>query len=93
VTVVITGTGEGAPSDAVTAKTVADRIAKKVPTSGKLVAAASPQGLFLNQHTVATDKVSEDDILNAVESMPAPDGRPLMAQVFPALAVSFERYC
>ncbi|MEA2476412.1 MAG: hypothetical protein QOC87_611 [Actinomycetota bacterium] len=93
VTVVITGTGEGAPSDAVTAKTVADRIAKKVPTSGKLVAAASPQGLFLNQHTVATDKVSEDDILNAVESMPAPDGRPLMDQVFPALAVSFERYC
>jgi hypothetical protein len=93
VAVVIAGTGAAASPGAVEAQAIADRVAKKVPTSGKLIAAASPQGLFLNQHTIAIDKVSEDDILNAVAEMKAPDGRPLMDQVFPALAVSFERYC
>ncbi|MFN2593603.1 MAG: hypothetical protein ABR579_01790, partial [Actinomycetota bacterium] len=68
-------------------------IEDKVPTGDPLISSADPQGLFLNQHTVAEEHVSEDEILKAFENIKGPDGKALMEQVFPALAVSFERYC
>ncbi len=91
--VVMTATGASAAPGSLPAHKVAARVQRSVATSGPLIAAADPQGLFLNQHTVAQEKVSEDAVLKALENMDGPAGKPLMDQVFPALAVSFERYC
>jgi hypothetical protein len=61
---------------------------------GSLVAAPVPGGLFLDQEELAARQVSEDELLRALNAMPAPDGRrSLFADVFPAIAVAFGRYC
>lgn len=57
-----------------------------------LVEATVPGGLFLDQEALAERQVSEDDVLRAVAEAKGAYG-PLFADVFPAIAVSFGRYC
>lgn len=52
-----------------------------------LVEAVAPGGLFLDQKELARDKVSEDEVLRSLAGLDD------FADVFPAIAVAFGRYC
>jgi hypothetical protein len=58
-----------------------------------LVEEVVPGGLFLDQKVLAERQVSEDEVLRAMADVRAPDGAQLFADVFPAIAVAFGRYC
>lgn len=60
----------------------------------EVVEADVPGGLFLDQSTLADEQIPEDAVLRAVADTQAPvGGTRLFADVFPAIAVVFERYC
>ncbi|MGH2776208.1 MAG: hypothetical protein ACRDJT_12360 [Actinomycetota bacterium] len=54
--------------------------------------AAVPGGLFLDQGALAKLELSEDLVIEELERLRRPDGD-LFADVFPAIAVTFARYC
>lgn len=93
VAVVIAGTGQGRAGGETLQSSVVRQIERSVPAPDRVVAHATPGGLFLDQSVIARDKVSEDDILKGFEDAHLHGRGPVMDQVFPALAVSFERYC
>ena len=93
--VVVTATGSLAtPSGAVVpAARVEKEVEHAVPGPDSVVEAAAPGGLYLDQKTLADDKITDDAIIEALEGAQSQAGGPLMDQVFPAIAVSFSRYC
>ena len=66
-----------------------------IPGNGgaALVERAVPGGFFLDQRELARRKVSEDVVLRALTRMQDASGERLFADVFPAIAVAFGRYC
>lgn len=93
-TVVVTATGSlGAGADAVPAKMVASEVEAAIRGRKPVVAAAAPGGLYLDQKTLAAEKIPDDEIISALERAQSEGGERLMDQVFPAIAVSFSRYC
>lgn len=58
-----------------------------------VIAATAPGGLFLDQEVVAEDEISDDEITEALSQVADDQGRKVFADVFPAIAVSFGRYC
>jgi hypothetical protein len=95
VAIAVTGTGSAGregPAD-VTAADVAVAIEETVPSEKDVVVATTPGGVFLDQETLADEKISEDVVLSAMRSMKVGSARRLFADAFPAIAVSFERYC
>jgi hypothetical protein len=59
-----------------------------------LIAAPVAGGVFLDQEELADRQVSEDEVLRALARMEDPSGKGvLFADVFPAIAVAFGRYC
>lgn len=94
-TLVVAGSGsipEPDP-DNIAADKLVRRLEKAVRGSDPAVAAAAPGGIYLDEETLVKGKVSEDDVLNAFVDLEGTDGKPLMADAFPAIAVSFARYC
>lgn len=57
-----------------------------------VVEAAVPGGLFVDQKMLAELELSEDVVIDEIARLTGPGGR-LFADVFPAIAVSFARYC
>ena len=88
---VFTATGATGAEDAVSAGTIAATIPGD--DVGSLVEATVPGGLFLDQKALAERQVSEDEVLRSLTRVRADDGTPLFADVFPAIAVAFQRYC
>jgi hypothetical protein len=72
---------------------IARLIERAVPGPAPVVAAVGPGGIFLNEKTLIDEEITEDDVLKPFGDLTGPDGRPLMADTFTAIAVSFERYC
>ncbi|HEY7876039.1 MAG TPA: hypothetical protein VIG64_13060, partial [Actinomycetota bacterium] len=92
--IVMTATGsQAAPGNAVAASDVVSQVEDAIPGRASVVQAAAPGGLYLDQAALAREKISDDAIIAALEDVRSDDGRRLMDQVFPALAVSFARYC
>ena len=60
---------------------------------GALVEQVVPGGFFVDQEELARRRVSEDVILRGLTEMRDASGDPVFADVFPAIAVSFGRYC
>jgi hypothetical protein len=58
-----------------------------------VVEATTPGGLFLDQDVLASSGLSEDPVIEHLRELRAPDGGPLLADVFPQVAVTFARYC
>ena len=54
--------------------------------------AAVPGGLYLDQRALTKLELAEDVVLRELERLRGPDG-PLFEEVFPAITVSFARYC
>jgi hypothetical protein len=92
VAVVVTATGDagGVGSEAVRATTVTKRIEKEV--GAPVIEAFASSGLFLDQDVLAEEEVPEDEVVNALLGLQS-GGRRLLADAFPAIAVSFARYC
>jgi len=58
----------------------------------RVAEAAVPGGLFLDQSALAELELSEDVVIKELEGLRGPGGY-LFDDVFPAIAVSFARYC
>jgi hypothetical protein len=93
--IVVTATGSLSTGKAgvVSAEDVTKEVETAIPGSDRVVQAAAPGGLYLDQKTLAKDKITDDAIIEALEGAQSESGRPLMDQVFPAIAISFSRYC
>jgi hypothetical protein len=91
VLVMVTATGSDAPSTAVPAEDVEAGVERRVGRD--LVEAAVPGGLFLDQDALAAAGLSEDPVLAALRGLRTPQGRPLITDAFPQVAVTFSRYC
>ena len=91
----VTATGSLAPptDNVVPASDVKEEVEEAIAASAQVVEAAAPGGLYLDQETLAEEKISDDSIIAALEGAEADAGGKLMDQVFPAIAVSFARYC
>jgi hypothetical protein len=91
VMVVVTATGSGAGPEAVPASEVESDVEGEVGRD--VVEATTPGGLFLDQDVLASSGLSEDPVIEHLRELQAPDGGPLLADVFPQVAVTFARYC
>jgi hypothetical protein len=87
---VFTATGAAGDDGAMPASEIAGAIPGD--DMGSLVEATVPGGFFLDQKALAERKVGEDEVLRALTEVQA-YGKPLFADVFPAIAVAFGRYC
>ena len=91
-TVVFTGTGSRSQAGAeVGAQSIATRVDQAV--GADVVEGLAAGGLFLDVNVQTEEKISEDRVIEAMRDLRGADGSPVFADVFPALAVSFARYC
>lgn len=94
-TLVVTSTGSAVlpPSDETTgAARIRREVERRVQAKG-IVEAVAMGGVFLDQDALTRTEVSRNDVVAALRRIRGPGGRPLLADAFPALAVSFARYC
>jgi hypothetical protein len=91
-TVVVTATGVRSGQNALTASAVVDHVNANVRSSGPIVEAAVPGGLFLDQDVLAADGLSSGAVVAPMLGM-TDGGRKVFADAFPGFAVSFARYC
>jgi hypothetical protein len=68
-------------------------VEQELPGDEPAVEASGPGGLYLDPKTLVEGDVTEDDVLKTFQALEGADGKPLMADAFPAIAVSFARYC
>ena len=104
VLLVVTATGSAPPSapggaEPLAGGAVAKRVEARVgalarrPSAGRnLVEATAAGGLFVDQRLLARRRLSEDVVVRALEGVRA-GPRPVFVDEFPAIAVSFARYC
>ena len=90
-TIVVTATG-GAPERDATIGSDAFAAAVEEAIGAPVVADVAPGGLFVDQDVVAERNISTQRIVEAMRSVRAA-GDPVLADAFPAFAVSFGRYC
>lgn len=89
----VTSTGS-APSDrseGFPASELESEISARV--EGDVIEAFAPGGVFLDQDAMTRTGLSDDRVVAAMRGIETPDGEPLFADVFPAIAVTFARYC
>ena len=100
-TLTVTSTGEVVnPRDSdLGGRKVQRDLESEIPAAPKVIDAVSPGGLYLDQEALVEADITEDDVLEPLTKYsPLDDGTgpkepPIMADVFSAIAVSFERYC
>lgn len=95
-TTVVTATGSALRSSAGGAEpaaAVARGVERNVPGPAHVVEAAAPGGLYLDQRALARSSVSEDEIVSALRRARGGHGAATFRDSFPAIAVSFARYC
>ena len=96
VLVVVAGTGtmripDGAAE--VPALRLVERVNEIIGLGGRVVDAATPGGLFLDDGVLTRAGVTGGVAQEALLEAEGPDGAPLVADAFQAFAVSFARYC
>ena len=93
-TVVVTATGSLAEDrGALDAMEVVDQVEAVLGAPEPVIEAATPGGFFLNQRALARLAIPEDDVLATLKEVKSADGKRLFGDAFPAIAVSFARYC
>jgi hypothetical protein len=88
---VVTATGQGAGGAGFPASNVEAQVEERV--GEKVVEAAVPGGLFLDQDALAAEGLSDDSVLAALRRLRGPNGEPAVVDAFPQVAVTFARYC
>jgi hypothetical protein len=94
--VVITATGvsdSGQAAKAMDASSLRRRLERSIPASRPLIEALVPGGLYLDQDALARLKLSDDVVLSELLALRSPSGERVMADAFPAIAITFGRYC
>ena len=90
--VAVTATGSAAERrSSLAARYVVERIEAQLAPG--VIDAAVPGGLFTDEDELATRSLSNDAVVGAARELTAPSGGRLFRDAFPALAVSFARYC
>lgn len=89
--VVVTATGSSIADADLSGRDVARRVDDQVGAA--VVEAAIPGGLYLDQRVVADEEIPEDRVLSALADISDAAGAPVFSDTFPAIAVSFGRYC
>ena len=91
--VVVTATGSTGTRvpGAIPATEVRDEVERAI--GEHTVEAMAQGGLFLNQEAVAASGRSDDRVVAVLRDMRTPSGERVFADAFPALAVTFARYC
>ena len=84
--------GDGSPGEGATSSTVVARDLES-QLGAPVIEAVAGGGFFLDQETLAEEKLSEDAILAAMDKMRAANGDELFADRFSGVAVTFARYC
>ena len=92
-TLVVAATGAHPADPDLDGDAVRRAIEQQVPGVREVVTATTPGGLYLDQEAFAETDLTEDDVLQALRAVEGADGRPLFADAFAAIAVSFARYC
>lgn len=92
-TVVVTTTGAGV--DASAAVTPSSRFASAVEAAigAPVVAEVATGGVYLDAEVVTGRSLSTQRIVEAMAAVRTDTGTPLLADAFPAFAISFGRYC
>ncbi|MGI8706975.1 MAG: hypothetical protein ACR2LG_02045 [Actinomycetota bacterium] len=92
--VIVTATGSATPpaGERLDHRLVASWVERGFATGERIVEATTPGGLFLDQRILAREEISEDSVIDRIARMDH-SGRRVFADVFPAIAVSFARYC
>jgi hypothetical protein len=90
VLVVVSATGPVEP-DGIPATEVESQVEQELGTN--VIEASAAGGFFVDQEILASTGRSDDSLVRALRSLPGPDGEPLLADVFPQVAVTFARYC
>ncbi|MFN2488632.1 MAG: hypothetical protein ABR529_02605, partial [Actinomycetota bacterium] len=94
--VVVTATGQSDPggsATAVDADVLRRRLERAIEAPKPVVEALVPGGLYLDQRALARLKLSDDVVLTELLHMRSRNGDRLMEDAFPAIAVTFGRYC
>lgn len=86
-------TGSSAGKAALPAAVVVRQVERAVTPTREVVSASIPGGLYLDQDVIVEETLSDDDILGALKGLADDRGRRVFEDVFPAIAVSFGRYC
>jgi hypothetical protein len=96
VATVITATGQAgatAQPGVVPAQHLEKTVNEDMDLKRSVIEATSPGGLFLQQNSMARQKVAVDEVVSALSEAEARDRSPLIADAFADVVVSFERYC
>lgn len=96
VAVVVTATGESDPGGAaevVDAAALRARLERSIRALESVVEAVVPGGVYLDQQALARLELSDDVVLRELLRMRTRSGDQLMADAFPAIAITFGRYC
>jgi hypothetical protein len=91
VVVTATGSAKDAPSSAISWRQLESRVEEEV--GRPVVEATALGGMFLDQQILAESGTTEDAVVQAVREIEASRGRPMMADVFSGIAVTFAEYC
>jgi hypothetical protein len=90
--VVVTATGTSAGAVTSSGKDVARRLERALSQPG-VVEASVPGGVYLDQEVLVERGITEDQVLKAMRDLTDDSGAGMFKDVFPAIAVSFKRYC
>lgn len=89
---VVTAAGPGAEEAPVPARRVGAAVEAKVPGRLTVVEVTLAGGLFLDQKAMAQEKLPQERVVGALLSARRA-GRPIFADAWPKIAVTFARYC
>jgi hypothetical protein len=89
---VVTATGESTPSQQmIGARTMSLQLEAEL--GADVIEDIAVGGLFIDQDVLARNEISEDEVVGALRNLETADGRPILADAFTGIAVSFARYC
>ena len=89
----VTSTGSGGPRDSGGVSLLDVEAEVELTVGADVIEASTPGGFFLNQGEMTRAKLSDDRVVSALRAVESPKGQPVFADVFPAIAVTFSRYC
>jgi Type I phosphodiesterase / nucleotide pyrophosphatase len=93
---VVTATGDDRPpegEDPIPASLLVRGLDQSLGAETSVVEAAIPGGLFLDQDVLADQGIASDRVVHALLEVTGPSGSSLVADAFPAIAVTLGEYC
>ena len=88
--VTATGATDRSPGGSLPASDVEGQVEE---LAGPVIEATALGGLFLDQSTLAETGITEDQVVRAVRAVAGSPGQAVFADTFPAIALTFARYC